>query len=74
MVAWQDAAWQYFLRELKSYPTHKSYKLNRQDGFVFLVIDNDESHTYVFDMSGYAGETSEEIAKNMAEDMAENYL
>lgn len=45
-----------------------------QKGFIFLIIDNDEGYTYMFDMCKYAGETNEEIAKNIAKDIAKNYL
>lgn len=74
MVEWQDMTWQCLLQELKYYHIDKSYKLTHQKGFVFLIIDNDEGYTYMFDMCKYAGETNEEIAKNIAKDIAKNYL
>ena len=66
--------WQCLLQELKYYHINRPYKLTHQKGFVFLIIGNDKGYIYMFDMRKYAGETNEEIAKNIAKDIIKNYL
>lgn len=75
MAEWHDIVWQCLLQELKhmerEHNIKQTYTLKNLQGFVYLIID-DKNH--VFDMSGYAGNTSAEIAHNMAKDIVENYL
>ena len=75
MSDWHDIVWQYLLQELKHMErecnVEQPYTLKNLKGFVHLEIDG---KTYVFDKGGYAGNTSAEIAHNMAKDMVENYL
>lgn len=70
MVEWQELVWQYLLQELHEYP---DISVKHNGGFIFMTIDGSDQ-TYMFDMSGYAGNTSAEIAQNIAKDIVENYL
>ena len=74
MVEWQELIWQYFLQELDKFPDILvGYTITHDNGFISMAIDNSDQ-TYMFDMNGSAGNTSAEIAKNIAKDIIENYL
>lgn len=77
MADWHATTWHYILQELRKlerqYPDAKSYTVKHTSGYVHLTIDGDD-RPYLFDMGGYAGETSAEIAHNLAKDIVENYL
>lgn len=70
MVEWQELVWQYLLQELHEYP---DITVTHNGVFISMTIDGSDQ-TYMFDMNGYAGNTSAEIAKNIAKDIVENYL
>jgi hypothetical protein len=77
MVEWQEEVARCVYQELGTYveenPGTSDFILEPSDNGVFSFSVK-SGVTAQFDMSGYAGNTSAEIAHNIVKDIVENYL
>ena len=77
MVEWQEEVARCVYQELGTYveenPNMSDFILEPSDNGIFSFWAK-SSATAQFDMSGYAGNTSAEIAHNIVKDIVENYL
>lgn len=77
MVEWQEEIARCVYQELGTYveenPGISDFILEPSDNGIFTFWAKDGT-TAQFDMSGYAGNTSAEIAHNIVKDIVDNYL
>ena len=77
MVEWQEEVARCVYQELGTYVEENSdtpdFILEPSDNGIFSFWTKSRV-TAQFDMSGYAGNTSAEIAHNIVKDIVENYL
>lgn len=77
MVEWQEEVARCVYQELGTYveenPGMSDFILEPSDNGIFSFWAK-SGVTAQFDMSGYAGNTSAEIAHNIVKDIVENYL
>ena len=77
MVEWQEEVARCVYQELGTYVEENhdmsDFILEPNDNGIFSFWAKD-GVTAQFDMSGYAGNTSAEIAHNIVKDIVENYL